>query len=120
MASVNNYIMSTPRQNHASIKYALEDSEAKGPSPKELSPVVFFALQCCLAKDRSVLEVGTLSGRTAIWIAAENPECQITSIEVDERHAKAAQKNIANAGVSDRVTARGFRFGYLTQDAGRS
>lgn len=53
---------------------------------------------------KNVLGVGTLGRYTSIWIATENPECHVTSIEVGEEHAKLAQENIANAGVSNRVT----------------
>lgn len=109
-AAVDNYTMShlhpPSRPNHKHLEAALENSQAKGLPPIESSPVQskFLALQCRLANVKNVLEVGTLGGYTPIWIATENPDCHVTSIEVDSNHARVAQENITNAGVSDRVT----------------
>lgn len=50
-----------------------------------------------------MLEVGTLGGYTSIWIATENPDCKITTLEFSPKHAKVARENIEHAGVSDRV-----------------
>lgn len=52
---------------------------------------------------RHALEVGTLGGYSAIWLATENPAMSVTSIEYDATHAAVARQNIANAGVADRV-----------------
>ncbi|MCJ1438726.1 hypothetical protein MMC27_008116 [Xylographa pallens] len=64
----------------------------------------FLALQCRIGKVEHALEIGTLGGYTAIWIATQNPRIRVTAIEIDPRHAEVARQNIKMAGVSDRVT----------------
>ncbi|MCJ1379861.1 hypothetical protein MMC17_002964 [Xylographa soralifera] len=64
----------------------------------------FLALQCRIGKVEHALEIGTLGGYTAIWIATQNPRTYVTAIEIDPRHAEVARQNITMAGVADRVT----------------
>ncbi|PQE26364.1 O-methyltransferase family 3 protein [Rutstroemia sp. NJR-2017a BBW] len=63
----------------------------------------FLALQCKLMRVKNVLEVGTLGAFASIYIATENPDCKITTIEFNPKHAEVARENIAHAGVGDRV-----------------
>lgn len=64
----------------------------------------FLSVQARLMKAKHVLEVGTLGGYSAIWMASEVPELHVTSIEYNPKHAEVARKNIQQAGVSERVT----------------
>jgi caffeoyl-CoA O-methyltransferase len=58
-----------------------------------------------LAGARKVVEVGTLVGYSAIRMArALPPGGHLWSVEFEPRHAEIARANIANAGLSDRVT----------------
>jgi len=53
---------------------------------------------------RRILEIGTLGGYSAIWLArALPPGGKLISLEYDPRHAEVARANLANAGVSDSV-----------------
>ncbi len=53
---------------------------------------------------RRILEVGTLGGYSAIWMArALPPGGKIVSLEIDPRNAEVAGRNIARAGLGDRV-----------------
>lgn len=53
---------------------------------------------------RRVLEVGTLAGYCALWFAkAVGPGGKVVTLETDLRHAAIAQKNIDNAGMSERI-----------------
>ena len=63
----------------------------------------FFALQCRMLGVTHALEVGTLGGYSAIWLATENPNLHVTTIEFDPHHAEVARANIADAGVADRI-----------------
>ncbi|KAL9107980.1 MAG: hypothetical protein Q9227_007195 [Pyrenula ochraceoflavens] len=63
----------------------------------------FFALLCLSKGVTSALEVGTLGGYTSIYLALQNPRLRVTSLEVDEYHAKVAKENAEKAGVGDRV-----------------
>jgi len=52
---------------------------------------------------KHALEVGTLGGYSAIWIATENPDMHVKTIEFDPHHAEVARKNIEAAGVSHQI-----------------
>jgi predicted O-methyltransferase YrrM len=53
---------------------------------------------------RSILEVGTLGGYSAIWMARALPAGgKLVSLEIDPRNAEVASRNIARAGLADRV-----------------
>ncbi|MGC4104693.1 O-methyltransferase, partial [Ferruginibacter sp.] len=56
----------------------------------------------CNAK--RVLELGTLGGYSTIWMARALPQDgKLISLEADESYAAVAKKNIANAGLSQKV-----------------
>ncbi|MCC6628747.1 MAG: O-methyltransferase [Chloroflexi bacterium] len=60
-----------------------------------------------LVSARRILEIGTLGGYSAIWLArALPPGGTLLSLEIDERHASVARGNLARAGVGDRVEVR--------------
>jgi len=53
---------------------------------------------------KRILEVGTLGGYSAIWMArALGSEGRLISIEADARHAEIARSNLDRAGLSDVV-----------------
>jgi predicted O-methyltransferase YrrM len=56
---------------------------------------------------RRILEIGTLAGYSAIWLArALPPGGSLVTLEVEPRHASVARENIARAGFSDVVDLR--------------
>jgi predicted O-methyltransferase YrrM len=60
-----------------------------------------------MQRARSILEIGTLAGYSTIWLARALPsDGRLISLEVDARHAKVAQANIAAAGLSQLVDIR--------------
>src|SRR6185295_10263407 len=49
---------------------------------------------------KRILEVGTLGGYSAIWLARALPDDgKLITLEIDPKHAEVARKNIANAGL---------------------
>ena len=57
-----------------------------------------------LSRAREVVEVGTLAGYSAIWMArALPPEGRVRTIEVSEVHAEFAEKWIARSDVRSRI-----------------
>ena len=55
----------------------------------------------------SILEIGTLGGYSAIWLArALPPGGTLLTLEADPAHADIARANIAGAGLADRVEVR--------------
>jgi len=50
---------------------------------------------------RRILEIGTLGGYSAIWLArALPPDGRLVTLEVDPKHAEVARGNIARAGLA--------------------
>ncbi|CDQ20492.1 Predicted O-methyltransferase YrrM [Halobacillus karajensis] len=53
---------------------------------------------------KNVLEIGTLGGYSTIWMAKSLPkDGHVTTLEFSPKHAEVAAKNIADAGVKDKV-----------------
>jgi predicted O-methyltransferase YrrM len=53
---------------------------------------------------KRILEIGTLGGYSAIWMARALPSGgKLVSLEIDPRNAEVASRNVARAGLSDRV-----------------
>ena len=70
-------------------------------SPEQAS---FMQILLRLSRAREVVEVGTLAGYSAIWMArALPPDGRIRTIEVSEKHADFAEKWIARSEVADRI-----------------
>ncbi len=60
-----------------------------------------LALSCGAKR---ILEIGTLAGFSAIWLARALPENgKLVSIEFDPHHAETAKKNIAGAGLENKA-----------------
>lgn len=56
---------------------------------------------------RRILEVGTLGGYSTIWLArALPPDGALVSLELDPHHAEVARRNVARAGLADKVEVR--------------
>ncbi|TAK10999.1 MAG: O-methyltransferase [Acidobacteria bacterium] len=54
-----------------------------------------------------ILELGTLAGYSAIWLArALGPAGRLITLEIDPHHADVARRNFARAGVADRIDLR--------------
>ncbi len=70
-------------------------------SPNQGKLLYLFAK---LAGAKRILEIGTLGGYSAIWLARALPEDgKLITLEADERCARVATASIANAGLSGRV-----------------
>lgn len=71
----------------------------------EASPLqgAFLSTQCQLANAKHILEIGTLGGYSAIWMASSGPDVHVTTIEVDPTHAEIARRAIDAAGLAERV-----------------
>ncbi|MCS6986983.1 MAG: O-methyltransferase [Sphingomonadaceae bacterium] len=80
-----------------------------GLPPIDVSPLqgAFLALLCHVVGARHVLEVGTLGGYSAIWMARALADGgRLVTIEADPRHAEVARANFARADVVRRVDLR--------------
>jgi caffeoyl-CoA O-methyltransferase len=60
-----------------------------------------------MTRGRLAVEVGTLAGYSAIWLARGlRPEGRLITIESEPRHADFAERELADAGLSARVEVR--------------
>ena len=67
----------------------------------------FLYLLAVAHNARAILEIGTLAGYSTIWLArALQPGGRLITLELDERHAELARKNLERAAVDDRVDIR--------------
>ena len=86
-----------------------EDADREGLPPIAISPDTGRLLQVLLRAigARRVLEVGTLGGYSALWMArALPPDGRLLTLERDAAHAAFARRHLAAAGVADRVEVR--------------
>jgi len=85
---------------------ALRDSEEAGLPAIQVTPQQgkFLHLLARAMAAQSILEIGTLGGYSTIWLArALPPGGRLITLETDSKCAEVARKNLARAGVSDRV-----------------
>jgi predicted O-methyltransferase YrrM len=67
----------------------------------------FLYLLAKIRGARRILEVGTLGGYSAIWMARALPEDgRLVTLEIAKRHADVALENVERAGLSGRVELR--------------
>ncbi|WP_120002804.1 O-methyltransferase [Nesterenkonia muleiensis] len=64
----------------------------------------FLSLLVQITGARRILEIGTLAGYSAIWMArAAGAEADVVTCELEETNAAVARANFERAGVADRV-----------------
>ncbi len=105
-AGVDDYLSSLFLPPDAALEQALRVSQAAGLPAIQVSPLqgkLLYLLAKSIAA-RRILEIGTLGGYSAIWLArALPPEGLLITLELDPKHAAVARENLAGAGVSERV-----------------
>jgi len=105
-SAVDEYLNERIAPSDHALSAALADSAAAG-----LPPIAVAANQGKLLGllaqaigARKVLEIGTLGGYSSIWLARALPsDGRLVSLELSARHAEVARKNLARAGVAERV-----------------
>ncbi|HET9051505.1 MAG TPA: O-methyltransferase [Candidatus Dormibacteraeota bacterium] len=88
------------------LRRLVEDLRVRGPQI-HVGPEQGRALSVLVAASgaRRVLELGTLFGYSAIWIArALPPDGHLDTVEIDPMHADAAEHWVTEAGLASRVT----------------
>lgn len=64
-------------------------------------------LLACLVRPLRILEIGTLGGYSTAWLArALGRDGRLVTLELEPHHAELARRNLARAGVGDRVEVR--------------
>ena len=104
--NVDRYISETLVQPDAALAAALEASDAAGLPAISVSPAhgkLLWLLARTIGAKR-ILEIGTLGGYSAIWLARGlAPGGRLVTLEALEKHAAVARKNLARAGLADVV-----------------
>ena len=106
LGKIDRYIEELFATNDEVLERILRDSKDAGLPEIQVSPNGGKLLQMLteISGARRVLEIGTLGGYSAIHFARALPDGgALISLEVDERHAEVARKNIEHAGFDDRV-----------------
>jgi predicted O-methyltransferase YrrM len=88
------------------LRQAAADSEAAGLPSIAVTPAhgKMLHLFARMVGASRILEIGTLGGYSAIWMArALPPGGRLTTLEISEKHAAVAQANLVRAGVSESV-----------------
>ena len=106
-AYTSSHLMNPKRNKfHDALTQAYDNALAEGLPDIACSPTQgkYLSVQLQVARAKNVLELGTLGGYSAIWMASAGSDVKITSVEVEPHHKKVAEENIARAGLSDQIT----------------
>ncbi len=89
------------------MKKIIEEMESYAESENvpiiEKDSIIFINKLIELNKIKTVLEIGTAIGYSAIMMAIENPNIQVTTIEKDEKRYIEAIKNIKKCELENRI-----------------
>ncbi|PNP54800.1 hypothetical protein FNYG_15594 [Fusarium nygamai] len=103
---VNSHLLNKAKNSYISAMDKIyRDSVAAGLPDIACSPAQakFLMLQIQVCNATNVLEVGTLGGYSAAWMALAGPTVKVTTIEIDNEYAAVASDNLAQAGLKDQV-----------------
>jgi predicted O-methyltransferase YrrM len=105
-SAVDRYFAERIAHDDDALKRALADSEAAALPPISVTPAdgKLLHLLARIIGAKRILEIGTLGGYSAIWMARALPkDGELISLEINPEYAKLARKNIDRAGIGDRV-----------------
>jgi caffeoyl-CoA O-methyltransferase len=106
LARIDDYIEERFAPQDEALEAALREARRTGLPQIQVSPNEAKLLQLLaeMVGARRILEVGTLGGYSAIHFGRALPEDgTLISLEIDERHAEVARKNVERAGLSSKV-----------------
>ncbi|HEY3783337.1 MAG TPA: O-methyltransferase [Fimbriimonadaceae bacterium] len=105
-ASVDDFFAKHLVQQDAVLEQALKESENGGLPAIQvaLHEGKFLQILAKLIGAKRILEIGTLGGYSTIWLARALPaDGSMVTLEFEPKHAEVAARNIAHAGLSDKV-----------------
>ncbi len=107
--AVDAWIESSLLGTDDALAHALTTSTTAGLPAIQVAPNQgkLLALLAESVAAKSILEVGTLGGYSAIWLArALAPGGKLVTLELDPKHAAVARENLAHAGLAERAEVR--------------
>jgi predicted O-methyltransferase YrrM len=107
--AVDEYLTDRLVEDDPALAAALKDSAKAGLPPINVSPnqgkLLMLLAQTIGA--RRILEIGTLGGYSAIWLARGlSADGRLLSLEADPAYAELARANLARAGLAEKVEVR--------------
>ena len=109
LRDIDDYVAGLFAPPDETLEEALREAEREGLPSINVSATEGKLLQMLvgISGARRVLEIGTLGGYSAINFARALPEeGALISLELDERHAEVARRNVERAGLSAKVEVR--------------
>src|SRR5215212_4829438 len=103
LARIEDYIEERFAPQDEALKATVRESRQAGLPEIQVSPNEGKLLQLFaeMVGARRILEVGTLGGYSAIHFGRALPEDgSLISLEIEERHAQVARKNVERAGLA--------------------
>ena len=98
-AAVSDYIAATFAQESTALQEAKKSSLQKGipdiSVPQSEGKLLYMLT--LLQKPKRILEVGTLTGYSTLWMAEGAPQAEIITLERDPKHAQIARENFKKA-----------------------
>jgi predicted O-methyltransferase YrrM len=105
--SVDEYITDQLQPDDPVITAAIRESASLPHIAVAPAQAQFLQLLVLAVHARRILEIGTLGGISAIWMARALPaDGRLISLEISEQHATVARRNIARAGLEGIVEIR--------------
>ena len=107
--AADEYINSHLLPRDAALEATLTNNSSSNLSAIDVAPnqgkqLYLFAK---MLQAKRLLEIGTLGGYSAIWLAkAVGASGKVITLEIDIEHAKVARENISNAGFEDVVEVK--------------
>jgi predicted O-methyltransferase YrrM len=105
-SAVDAYFVGELNAPDSALEAAVDASVAAGLPSIQVSALQGKLLQLlALAQGATrILEVGTLGGYSALWLARALPaDGRLVTLELDPNHAEVALRNFVNAGVAERI-----------------
>ena len=100
------YIVDTFTEEDDILKSVIKETEEKHFPMIQVSPEngKFLQLMIRMISAKRVLEVGTLTGYSAVWMARGLPEDgKLKTLEIEAKHAEVARKYIQKAGLDKKA-----------------
>lgn len=108
-AAVEHYYGSLLAPDDGALEHVLKFSEAAGLPRIQVSALQgkLLHLLARMIAARNILEIGTLAGYSAIWMARALPEDgRVITLEANEKHAEVARENFERAGLAGQIELR--------------
>ncbi|WP_174732193.1 O-methyltransferase [Mesobacillus harenae] len=107
MKQTNSYIDSVFNSEDALLEEVVTSIKENGMPAISVSPSSgkFLTMLTSISQAKNVLEIGALGGYSGICLARGfGEEGNLTSLELEERYAKLAHRNVTKAGFGNQVT----------------